>query len=102
MSTEPTRPMTKSPRAFAREALAAARAALPAYGSKFSRKDFTRHQHLAILALKQFLRTDYRGVVAHLADWSDLRADLGLARVPHFTTLQKVAAGLKKKTSTPS
>ncbi len=93
--------MTKSPLAFTREALAAARAAVPAYASKYSRKDFTRHQHLAILALKQFLRTDYRGVAAHLADWSDLRAELGLGKVPHFTTLQKVAARLKKKTSAP-
>ena len=92
--------MTKSPVAFTEEALAVARAALPAYSSKFSRRDYTRHQHLAILALKQFLKTDYRGVVAYLRDWSDLRAVLGLAKVPHFTTLQKAHAGLKKKTPT--
>jgi hypothetical protein len=36
MSTE--YPMTKSPRAVAREALALAREALPAYSSKYSRK----------------------------------------------------------------
>jgi hypothetical protein len=92
--------MTASPLAFARQALAAARAALPAYSSKFSRKDFTRHQHLAILALKAFLKTDYRGVVAYLRDWSDLRAELGLEKVPHFTTLQKAHTGLKKRTPT--
>lgn len=101
MSTTPTRPATDSPLAFTRQALAAARAALDPYRSKFARKDFTRHQHLAILALKQFLRTSYRGVVAYLRDWSDLRAALGLTAVPHFSTLQKVAAGLKKKTPTP-
>jgi hypothetical protein len=50
-----------------RSALAAARAALDAYRPKFARKDFTRHQHVAILALKAFLRTSYRGVVAYLA-----------------------------------
>ena len=100
MST--TRPMTASPLAFATKALEVARAALPAYSSKFSKRTFTRHQHAAILAVKRFLRTDYRGVVAYLRDWSDLRAVLGLARVPHFTTLQKAHAGLKKKTSTPS
>jgi hypothetical protein len=94
--------MTRSPLAVAREALAAARAALDPYASKFSKRDYTRHQHLAVLALKQFLRTDYRGVVAYLRDWSDLRAALGLAKVPHFTTVQKAAARLKKKTSTPS
>lgn len=93
--------MTRSPLAFTRNALEVARAALPAYSSKFSKKDFTSHQHVAMLALKAFLKTDYRGVVAYLRDWSDLRDALGLRKVPHFTTLQKVAAGLKKKTSTP-
>ena len=102
MSTATTRLMTDSPLAFARQALAVARAALPAYSSKFSKRTFTRHQHAAILAVKRFLRTDYRGVVAYLRDWSDLRAVLGLARVPHFTTLQKAHARLKKKTPTPS
>ena len=93
--------MTDSPLAFARQALEAARAALPAYASKFSKKDFTRHQHAAILALKAFLRTDYRGLAAYLRDWSDLRAALGLAKLPHFTTLHKAATRLKKKTPTP-
>jgi hypothetical protein len=91
--------MTRSPLAFTQKALEVARAALPAYASKFSRKDFTRHQHVAILALKTFLRTGYRGIVALLADWSDLRDALRLTKVPHFTTLQKVHAGLKKKSS---
>lgn len=91
--------MTRSPLAFTRTALEVARLALPAYSSKFSKKDFTRHQHVAILALKAFLRTSYRGVVELLRDWSDLRSALGLGRVPHFTTLQKACAGLKKKTS---
>jgi hypothetical protein len=93
--------MTRSPLAFTQQALEVARAALPAYSSKFSKKDFTRHQHVAILALKTFLRTSYRGVAEMLRDWSDLRDALGLRKVPHFTTLQKACAGLKKKTSTP-
>src|SRR5438876_206186 len=37
------RPMTKSPRRVAREALAVAREALPAYSCPPSRKDFTQH-----------------------------------------------------------
>jgi hypothetical protein len=93
--------MTKSPLAFAQKALEIARAALPAYSSKFSKKDFTRHQHLAIVALKAFLRTDYRGIVEYLRDWSDLRGALGLSKVPHYTTVQKASARLKKKISTP-
>jgi hypothetical protein len=94
--------MTKSPLAFTQQALEVARAALPAYTSKFSKRDFTRHQHFAILALKTFLKIGYRDVVDYLHDWSDLRAALELKKVPHFTTLQKAHARLKKKTSTPS
>jgi hypothetical protein len=94
--------MTKSPLAFAREALAAARAVLPAYSSKYSRKTFTQHQLFAALALKTFLKTDYRGVQAQLADWSDLRDALGLTAVPDYSTLHKFLARLKKSTSTPS
>jgi hypothetical protein len=70
--------MTKSPRAVAREALRLARGALPAYSSKFSRKDFTQHPLFALLALKTFLKTDYRGLAQMLADFSELRQDLGL------------------------
>ena len=79
--------MTKSPLALARAALAAARAALPAYSSRYSRRDYTQHQLFALLALKTFLKTDYRGVVAFLADLAELRADLGLAKVPDHSTL---------------
>jgi hypothetical protein len=79
--------MTKSPRRVAREALAVAREALPAYSCRTSRKDFTQAQLFAVLALKTFLKTDYRGVVAFLHDFPELRADLGLAKVPHYSTL---------------
>jgi hypothetical protein len=93
--------MTKSPRAVAREALRLAREALPAYSSKYSRKDFTQHQLFAVLALKTFLKTDYRGVVQHLADFSELRDDLGLAKVPDHSTLCYAAKRLLKKKSSP-
>ena len=91
--------MTRSPLAFTQKALEIARAAWPAYSSKFSKHDFTRHQHLAILALKTFFKTSYRGIVELLGDWSDLRNLLGLHKLPHYTTLQKAAARLKKKTN---
>jgi hypothetical protein len=95
MKTE--RPMTKSPLALARTALATAREALPAYSSKFSRHDFTQHQLFALLALREFLRTDYRGLEAMLRDWGDLRDALGLAKVPDHSTLQKAAGRLLVK-----
>jgi hypothetical protein len=94
--------MTKSPRAFTQKALEVARAALPAYSSKFSKRTYTQHQLFAILALKAFLKTDYRGITELLRDWSELRGELGLPKVPHFTALQKACARLEKKTSTRS
>ena len=100
MKTE--HPMTKSPRAVAREALALAREALPAYSSKYSRKDYTQHQLFAVLALKTFLKTDYRGVVAALADFAELRDDLGLTRVPDHSTLCYAEQRLLKKGTSSS
>jgi hypothetical protein len=96
-------PMTKSPRAVAREALRLAREALPAYSSKFSRRDFTQHQLFAILALKAFLKTDYRRVAQVLQDFAELRADLGLTGVPHYSTLCYAERRLLKRgASSPS
>src|SRR5215471_14356361 len=90
-------PMTKSPRAVAREALRLAREALPPYSSKYSRKDYTQHQLFALLALKTFFKTDYRGVVQLLEDFAELRQDLGLSVVPHYSTLCYAAGRLLKK-----
>src|SRR3954451_17785041 len=94
-----TRPMTKSPRAVAREALRLAQEVLPAYSSKFSRQDYTQHQLFALLALKTFFKTDYRGVVALLEDFPELRRYLGLEGVPHYSTLCYAAKRLLKKGS---
>ena len=81
------RTTTKSAVTLAREALAAAEVALPRYSSKFSRKEYTQHQHFAVLVLRQFLHTDYRGISQLLSEWSDLREALGLTLVPHYSTL---------------
>ena len=91
--------MTKSPRAVAQEALRLAREALPAYSSKFSRKDFTQHQLFALLVLKTFLKTDYRGLIQMLVDFRELREDLGLDKIPHYSTLCKAVQRLLKKGS---
>ena len=89
--------MTKSPRAVATEALRLAKDALPAYTSARSRKDFTSHQLFAVLALKTFFKTDYRGIAQLLTDLGDLRNDLGLTKVPHYSTLCYAAGRLLKK-----
>ena len=91
--------MTKSPRAVAREALRLAQESLPPYSAARSRKDYTQHQLFAILALKTFLKVDYRGVEAFLKDFAEIRADLGLKKVPHYSTLNYAEQRLLKKGS---
>jgi len=92
--------MTKSAVRLAREALAVGQHALPAYGSRFSKHDFTQPQLFALLTLKQFLKTDYRGVVAFVAEWDELRRALHLKKVPHYSTLcyaeQRLLTGAEK------
>jgi Transposase DDE domain len=75
-------------------ALATARQSLPLYSHRNSPRKFTQHQLFACLVLKSFLKTDYRGVVAHLADCPSLSEALELGEVPHYTTLQKAARRL--------
>ena len=85
---------SKSPVAVLQVALEVAEQSLPAYSHRCSPKKFTQHQLFACLVLKNFLKTDYRGVTAHLQDCLSLRNVLGLQQVPHYTTLQKAARRL--------
>lgn len=89
--------MTNSPVKLARTALAVAQKALPKYSAIKSRHDFTQAQLIAILTLRQFFKTDYRGIQQLLCDFSDLRKELGLKKVPHYTTIQKAQQRLIKK-----
>lgn len=84
---EISRPMSRSPNDVARYALAVAQDSLPAYSDKHSPRFYTQHQLFAIGVLRQFFRTDLRGIVAILHDSSDLRSAIGLKRVPHYSTL---------------
>src|SRR3954454_2545002 len=88
--------MSKSPRRVLQVAYEAALDALPAHRHRFSPKKFTQPQLLACLVLKEFLRLDYRGFAAHLADHPDLAWSIDLKAVPHYTTFQKAAARLLK------
>jgi predicted RNA binding protein YcfA (HicA-like mRNA interferase family) len=47
--------------------------------------------------LKEFFRTDYRGIMTILEDSSDLQTILELEEIPHYTTLQKAARRLTGK-----
>jgi len=94
------RRMTKSAVALAREALAVGERALPRYSARTSRHDYTQAQLFALLALKQFLGLDYRGLVTLAAEWAELRRALKLKRVPHYSTLcyaeRRLLAGAEK------
>ena len=91
--------LTKSPLALARQAMAIAQKALSPYSDLKSRHDFTQAQLFTILTLRQFFKTDYRGIVKILEDSSDIQEALGLNKLPHYTTLQKAQQRLLKKTS---
>jgi hypothetical protein len=95
--TKPSRAATRSRVALATTAFSIAQAALPAYSSPFSRRDFTQPQLYACLVLMEFFRTDYRGIVAYLADLSDLRRVLGFKdKIPHYSTLCRAKERLGK------
>jgi hypothetical protein len=96
-TTKKRRVATRSTVALARKALQVSSSAMPAYSSKYSKRDFTQHQLLAMLVLEQFHKTDDRGIVAMLAEWSELRHVLDLKKVPHPTTLFQARKRLTKK-----
>jgi hypothetical protein len=83
--------------AVAREALEAASGALPAYSHPYSPKTYTQHQLVAMLAVREFLRLDYRSTQQMLQDWSDLREAIKLDEAPHWTTLEKAEKRILKK-----
>src|SRR5258706_12028877 len=88
---------SKSPRTVAMVALAAGKEAFSDYSHVYSPKKFTQPQLFACLVLKEFEKKDYRGVRQLLVDCSDLRHAIGLASVPHYTTLQKASRRLLRQ-----
>ncbi len=86
--------MSKSALRVGREALTTGGMALAPCGSRCSRQDCTQPQLLALLVLRRFLRTDYRGVVALAAERRELREALELAEVPRYSTLARAASRL--------
>jgi hypothetical protein len=91
---------TKSALGLAREALAAGKRSLPEFSHLNSPRLFTQHQLFALLVLKQFFKTDYRGLMVRVQEWKELRDTLGLNQAPHWTTLQKAHARLLKNVLT--
>jgi hypothetical protein len=91
------RSLTKSPLAFVRVALEAGQAALPPYSCSKSPHKYTQAQLFAILALKEFMQLDYRGIIAQLADWAEARETIGLKQLPNFSTLKYAQDRLLEK-----
>ena len=64
-----------------------ARRCMPAYSSKFSRRDFTLHQLFACLVVREHQRQSYRGCEALLRDAEHWCRAIGMRRVPDHNTL---------------
>jgi hypothetical protein len=66
------------------------RQGIPLYSSRFSRKNLTLWQHVALLALMQRVRKSYREFADDLLTVAGrLVRALGLSRIPHFTSMEK-------------
>lgn len=85
---------TKSPIQVLQRAYDIGREVFRAYSHRCSPKTFTQPQLFACLALKEFLRLDYRGLAAIVGDFRELRSVIGLRKSPHYTTYQKAAKRL--------
>lgn len=80
---------SKSPRKVLKLAYRLAQQVLPAYGSRFSRRDFTRPQLFACLVLREHQKKSFRGVEALLIDSPTWLAEIDLQKVPDHNTLSR-------------
>lgn len=76
---------------IARLALVAACRTIDQHRTRFSRKDFTQRQLLAILVLMKLNKTTYRGIGRLIASMPGVRDVLDLPHMPHWSTLHKFA-----------
>ena len=88
---------TKDPIALVKKALEVGNLALDQYSHRNSPKKYTQPQLFAILVLQQFYKLDYRGVIALLARWSDVRKVLKLKAIPDHSTLCYAEQRILKK-----
>lgn len=65
------------------------RARYPLRGSRYANHLYTDHQHVVLLALRQHFRKPYRDFCDMIELCTPILKELGLRRVPHWTTLQK-------------
>lgn len=74
---------------FAQVTMEVAKGCLPPYAAPRSKHIFTQHQLVTLVCLMRYAGWTYRDAEVRLAEHRELRAALGLGRVPDFTTLAK-------------
>ena len=62
---------------------------------EYSRKDYTLQQHVAMLCLKIKTKQKYREFVDLLSEMPNICDFLGIEKVPHWTTPDKIFLKLK-------
>ncbi len=74
---------------FASEACRQAKRLLKRYSSKFSRRDFTQPQLMALAGMHQRFRLKWRELEDLVTEMPRLRGALGLRKAPDFSTIPK-------------
>ena len=59
------------------------------FSCRKSKHTYKQYQHIAVLGLMKYLRTNYRGVIEQLYCMPEVMKAIGLYQLPHFTTIQK-------------
>lgn len=82
---------------FAKKILSALnRREVKLYSNKFSKKTYTLHQHIVLLAFREYRNgMGFKRFCEELPDNSALIDFLGLDVIPHYTTLHKVSCKLQ-------
>jgi len=65
------------------------------YLHKCSNHVYTVWQHLILLVLRQYENKSYRRFLYFLHECTNIQQQLGLSKLPHYTTLQKVSSRLE-------
>ena len=59
------------------------------YSCRKSKHTYKQYQHVVVLGLMKYLRTDYRGVIERLQCMPEVMKAIGLYQLPHYTTIHK-------------
>ena len=82
---------------FARLALEVSAAVLPAQRTRFSKRQFTQPQLLAVLCLMRYEDWTFREAEVRLREHAELRSALELNSVPDYTTLYRFLTRLQEE-----